>query len=62
MLRCGPAVQSTGEDTTADVGDNQRTKGVLDLERPADETADDTRRLVIPPPRRPQDDEPTTRL
>ena len=57
-----PAVQSPGQDTTADVGDNRRTKGLLDLERPADETADDTRRLVIPPPRRPADDEPTTRL
>lgn len=57
-----PAGQGTGEATTADVGDNRRTKGVLDLERPADETADDTRRLVVPPQRRPSDDEPTTRL
>jgi hypothetical protein len=48
-----------GEDTAAD-GDNPRTKGVLHLERPADETADDTHRLAIPPPRRPQDDEPAT--
>jgi hypothetical protein len=54
--------EGTGEGTTADVGDNRRTKGVLDLERPADETADDTRRLVLPTQRRPEDDEPTTRL
>ena len=33
--------ESAGEDTTADVGENQRTKGVLDLERPADGGADD---------------------
>ena len=56
-----PAVQDPSQDTTADVGDNRRTKGLLDLERPADETANDTRRLVIPRPRE-ADDEPTTRL
>lgn len=55
-------VSMPGERTTAEVGE-KRSGSVLDLERPADETADDTRRLVVPPQRRPQeDDEPTTRL
>ena len=48
-----------GEDTTADVG--PRPRGVLDLERPADEAEDDTHRL--PEQRRPEEaEEPTQRL
>jgi hypothetical protein len=54
-----PPGEHAGEGTTD--GNNRRTKSMLDLERPADESADDTRRLVAPP-RKPQEDEPTTRL
>jgi hypothetical protein len=54
-----PPGEQAGEGTTD--GNNRRTKSMLDLERPADESADDTRRLVTPP-HNPHDDEPTTRL
>jgi hypothetical protein len=49
-----------GEDTTADVGTTPRPRSLLDLERPADEADDDTRRL--PQQRRPahDDEEETT--
>jgi len=35
---------------------------VANLERPADEAADDTRPLALPAPRPPADDEATRRL
>ena len=38
-----------GEETTVDVGNGKRVLTVIDLERPADEAADDTTRLAVPP-------------
>jgi hypothetical protein len=51
--------QDPGDETTVDVGGGKRIMTVMNLERPADEAADDTRRLVRPPSpaeRRPDDD------
>jgi hypothetical protein len=46
-----PGRTNPGEETTVDVGDTKkRIMTVMNLERPADEAADDTRRLVAPPP------------
>ena len=51
--------QDPGDETTVDVGGGKRIMTVMNLERPADEAADDTRHLVRPPSpaeRRPDDD------
>jgi hypothetical protein len=51
--------QDSGEETTVDVARGKRIMTVTNLERPADEVADDTRRLVPPPPptqRHPEDE------
>ena len=40
-----PPADDPGADTTADVAEAPRPRSVLDLERPADEARDDTRRL-----------------
>jgi hypothetical protein len=48
------------DETTVDIGETKkRIMTVMNLERPADEAADDTRRLVTPPPppRQRSDDE-----
>ncbi|MEV4639151.1 hypothetical protein AB0J80_17530 [Actinoplanes sp. NPDC049548] len=52
-----PPDKTPGEATTQ----SSKTT-VANVERPADEAADDTRPLTLPAPRRPSDDEPTTRL
>ena len=51
-----------GDSTTVDIRASRRIMTVLNLERPQDEVADDTRRLVRPPlptQRTPDEDEPT---
>jgi hypothetical protein len=57
-----PGRPNPGEETTVDIGETKkRIMTVMNLERPADEAADDTRRLVAPPPpqqRRPDDETP----
>jgi hypothetical protein len=57
--RAGQPGQDADDETTVDVGGGKRLMTVMNLERPAGEAADDTRRLFPPPAKRHPEDETT---